>query len=75
MNSNNNSSKKTSINAEVSAYDAAITSANKNNINVINALLKISSLVQSKLSRAEIYKKIHLIIAEIIYVKNMISIF
>ena len=33
MNSNNNSSKKTSINAEVSAYDAAITSANKNNIN------------------------------------------
>lgn len=71
MNSNNNSSKKTSINAEVSAYDAAITSANKNNINVINALLKISSLVQSKLSRAEIYKKIHLIIAEIIYVKNI----
>ncbi|PKI17949.1 GAF domain-containing sensor histidine kinase [Colwellia sp. 12G3] len=47
------------------------TSANKSHLNVINALLKISSLVLSKLTLTQIYEKIHEIIAEIIYVKNI----
>ncbi|PKG82222.1 histidine kinase [Colwellia sp. 75C3] len=45
--------------------------ADKNYLNVINALLKISSLVLSKLTLPQIYKKIHKIISEIIYVKNI----
>jgi len=44
---------------------------NKDNINVINALLKISSLVLSKLTLAQIYIKIHQIISELFYVKNI----
>lgn len=69
--SNNKKYPQAKVSAEASAYNTAIASANKNNINVINALLKISSLVQSTLSLPEIYKEIHQIIAEIIYVKNI----
>ena len=45
--------------------------SNKANLNVINALLKISSLVLSKLTLPQIYKNIHVILSEIIYVKNI----
>lgn len=40
-------------------------------LNTVNALLKISSLVLSKLTLSEIYKEIHHIIADVIYVKNI----
>ncbi|WP_019026831.1 GAF domain-containing sensor histidine kinase [Colwellia piezophila] len=45
--------------------------SNKTNLNVISALLKISSLVLSKLTLIQIYKNIHEIISEIIYIKNI----
>jgi signal transduction histidine kinase len=44
---------------------------NKASLDVINSLLKISSLVLSKLTLPQIYKNIHEIISEIIYVKNI----
>jgi two-component system NtrC family sensor kinase len=46
-------------------------SANITQLSVINALFKISSLVLSKLTLPQMYKTIHDIIAEIIYVKNI----
>jgi len=45
--------------------------SNKTDLNVISALLKISSLVLSKLTLPQIYRNIHEIISEIIYVKNI----
>jgi len=45
--------------------------SNKTDLNVISALLKISSLVLSKLTLPQIYKNIHVILSEIIYVKNI----
>ncbi|WP_085297496.1 GAF domain-containing sensor histidine kinase [Cognaticolwellia mytili] len=45
--------------------------ADKNNLNTINALLEISSLVLSKLTLPQIYKNIHEIVSKIIYVKNI----
>jgi signal transduction histidine kinase len=71
MSSNKKVNTVTEVSAEVSSDYCAIGNSSKSHLNVINALLKISSLVQSKLTLAEIYKKIHLIIAEIIYVKNI----
>jgi len=61
----------TNVSSEADSDYCAIKNSSKNHLKVINALLKISSLVQSKMTLADIYKKIHLIIAEIIYVKNI----
>ena len=69
--SNYSSNEETSKNAAVSSDVGVIKNGVMHHLKVKNALLKISSLVLSKQSLSEIYKQIHLIIADIIYVKNI----
>ena len=48
-----------------------LKTSSTDHLSTVNALLKISSLVLSKLTLLQIYEKIHEVIAEVIYVKNI----